>query len=49
MPATGKRVSVTETHIVQIANGKIVRLAGDWDQMGMMQQLSVIPVPGQAS
>lgn len=46
IPATGKRVTFTETHIDQIANGKIVRHDGDWDQMGMMQQLGVIPAMG---
>ncbi len=46
IPATGKRVTVTETHIDQIANGKIVQHVGDWDQMGMMQQLGVIPSMG---
>lgn len=46
IPATGKRVTVTETHLDQIANGKIVRHGGDWDQMGMMQQLGVIPSMG---
>jgi steroid delta-isomerase-like uncharacterized protein len=40
---TGKRVTVTETHIDQIANGKIVRHDGDSDQLGMLQQLGVIP------
>ncbi len=44
--ATGKRVTFTETHLDQIANGKIVRHGGDWDQMGMMQQLGVIPSMG---
>ena len=43
IPATGKRVTVTETHIDQIHNGRIVRHDGDWDQMGMMQQLAVVP------
>lgn len=46
IPATNKRVTVSETHISQIANGKIARHAGDWDQMGMMQQLGVIPSMG---
>jgi steroid delta-isomerase-like uncharacterized protein len=44
--ATGKRVTVTVTHIDQIANGKIVRHDGDWDQLGMLQQLGVIPAMG---
>jgi steroid delta-isomerase-like uncharacterized protein len=46
IPATGKRINLTETHIDQIANGKLVRHDGDWDQLGMMQQLGVIPTMG---
>lgn len=46
IPPTGKRVTFTETHIDQIANGKIVRHDGDWNQLGMMQQLGVIPAMG---
>ena len=44
IPATGKRITLTETHIDQVANGKIVRHDGDWDQMGMMQQLALTPM-----
>jgi predicted ester cyclase len=44
--ATGKRVTVTETHVDQIVNGKIVRHDGDSDQLGMLQQLGVIPAMG---
>ena len=43
IPATGKRVSFTEIHIVRIANGKAVEHWGNQDDMGMMQQLGVIP------
>ena len=43
IPATGKRVSFTETHIVRIANGKAVEHWGNQDDMAMMQQLGVIP------
>jgi predicted ester cyclase len=46
IPATGKRVTFTETHVDQIANGKIVRHDGDWDQIGLLQQLGVIPALG---
>lgn len=46
VPATGKQITFTETHIDQIANGKIVRHDGDWDQVGMLQQLGVIPTMG---
>ena len=44
--ATGKRVTVTETHVDQIANGKIMRHDGDSDQLGMLQQLGAIPAMG---
>ena len=43
IPATGKRVTFTETHIVRIANGKAVEHWGNSDDMAMMQQLGVIP------
>ena len=43
IPATGKRVSFTEIHIVRIANGRAVEHWGNSDDMGMMQQLGVIP------
>lgn len=46
VPATGKRVTVTGTYIDQIVNGKIARHAGDWDQLGLMRQLGVIPAMG---
>lgn len=46
IPATGKRVKFTEVHIVRIANGKAVEHWGNSDDMGMMQQLGVIPTPG---
>ena len=41
--ATGKKVNFTETHIVRIANGKAVEHWGNSDDLGMMQQLRVIP------
>jgi len=43
IPATGKKVSFTETHIVRIADGKAVEHWGNQDDMGMMQPLGVIP------
>ena len=47
IPATGKRVSIGEIHIVRYVNGKGVEHWGQVDMMGMMQQLGVIPAPGQ--
>ncbi len=43
IPATGKKITMTETHIVRIANGKAVEHWGNADELGMMQQLGVIP------
>ncbi|MER3524770.1 MAG: hypothetical protein C4326_12145 [Ignavibacteria bacterium] len=45
-PATGKAISVGAIAIVRIVNGKIAELRGQFDQMGMMQQLGVIPTAG---
>jgi steroid delta-isomerase-like uncharacterized protein len=45
---TGKRVTISGITINRIAGGKIVEEWENYDQMGMMQQLGVIPAPGQA-
>jgi steroid delta-isomerase-like uncharacterized protein len=47
IPPTGKTVTVSAMIIDQFANGKIVETWRLFDQMGMMQQLGVIPTPGQ--
>ena len=41
--ATGKNISYGAIHVVRISDGKIVEHWGLEDQMGMMQQLGVIP------
>lgn len=43
IPATGKQLSVTETHLDRVRNGKIVEHNGDWDQLGLLQQVGAIP------
>lgn len=48
IPPTGKQVTVSAITIDTIANGKIVETWRLFDQMAMMQQLGVIPVPEQA-
>jgi len=48
-PPTGKHVTVSGIHILRIANGKLVEHWGDNDDLGLLQQLGVVPVPGQAS
>jgi predicted ester cyclase len=46
MPATGKRATWTEIHIARVTGGKLVEHRVNQDQLGMMQQLGVIPTPG---
>ncbi|HWZ20624.1 MAG TPA: ester cyclase [Ktedonobacteraceae bacterium] len=46
---TGKQVTVTGISIQRIANGKIVEEWSNYDMLGMLQQLGVAPMPGQAS
>jgi steroid delta-isomerase-like uncharacterized protein len=46
IPATGKRMNITSIAIARIAGGKIAELWIESDQMGMMQQLGVVPTPG---
>ena len=48
MPATGKPATVVGVGVDRIENGKIVESWGIFDQFGMLQQLGVIPAPGQA-
>jgi len=40
---TGKQFVMTELHIVRIADGKIVEHWGNHDDLGMLQQLGVVP------
>lgn len=47
IPATGRSVTYTGIGIARIADGKIVELWVNVDQLGLMQQLGVIPPPGQ--
>jgi predicted ester cyclase len=39
----GKRITVGAIVIFHVVNGKVAELRGQFDQMGMMQQLGVIP------
>nr|AGC72799.1 hypothetical protein [uncultured bacterium A1Q1_fos_485] len=42
IPATGKTITVSNIHIVRIADGKIVEHWGHGDDMGMMRQLGAL-------
>ena len=43
MPPSGKEFSISEMHMIRVANGKMVEHWGVQDNMSMMQQLGVIP------
>jgi predicted ester cyclase len=45
MPATGKHAEWAESHIVKMLNGKITEHWGVADQLGMLRQLGLAPVP----
>ena len=45
IPPTGKQVSMTGIAIHRIADGKIVEHWSEIDNLGMMQQLGVVPPP----
>ena len=46
---TGKQVTTTGINIYRLANGKAVEGWTNFDGLGQLQQLGVVPVPGQAS
>lgn len=45
-PPTGKSYKVPGISIFRIANGKIVEHWGVFDQLGVLQQLGMMPMPG---
>ena len=47
LPSTGKQVTVTGMGLHRFENGKVAEHWGHWDQMGMLQQLGVMPPPDQ--
>ena len=46
IPPTGREVTIHVTDIVRVVNGQIVEHWNNVDQLGLMQQLGVIPMPG---
>ena len=45
---TGKQVTTTGITIFRLANGKIAEIWANYDQLGMMQQLGVVPPMGES-
>jgi len=48
IPPTGKQVAWTGITIYRLADGKIVEEKGEEDALGFLQQLGVVPAPGQS-
>ena len=48
IPATGKQIKVPYIAMYRLENGKVVENWVQMDQLGMMQQLGVIPTPEEA-
>jgi len=48
VPATGRPATVTGINLLRIEAGKIVEDAGEFDALGMLQQLGALPAPAQA-
>ena len=46
IPATGKQMMITGISVLTIAGGKVAAQHTNWDTLGMLQQLGVIPSPG---
>jgi predicted ester cyclase len=46
IPPTGKQIKVKYIDVWRVANGKLVENWVRMDQLGLMQQLGVIPMPG---
>lgn len=49
IPPTGQAATITGIDIFRIEGGKLAELWQEWDQLGMLRQLGVIPTPGQAA
>ena len=46
LPATGKQVTMTGIAIAHLSGGKVVEVLDMADNLGLLQQLGVIPAPG---
>jgi steroid delta-isomerase-like uncharacterized protein len=48
IPRTGRRISVTGITIARVRNGKVIESWNNWDALGLMQQLGVVPVEARS-
>lgn len=49
VPPTGKQVAMQGTDIVRVEDGRLAEHWAVFDQLGMMQQLGVVPAPEAAA
>lgn len=49
VPATGRRIAMSETHLDTIRDGKIVSHTGDIDMLGLLQQIGAVPAPPEVT
>jgi steroid delta-isomerase-like uncharacterized protein len=49
IPPSGKSIAIGAINVMRLADGKIAEHWTVTDSLGMMQQLGVIPAPGQAT
>jgi steroid delta-isomerase-like uncharacterized protein len=49
LPPTGRRAIVPGCEFIEVRAGKLQRVEGYFDRLGMLQQLGIVPAPGQAS
>jgi predicted ester cyclase len=47
IPATGKEATIGGINIARFAGGKIMERWEEFDMMGMMVQIGVVPAPGE--
>ena len=43
IPKTGRQFSVTGMTIARVRDGKLIESWGNWDALGLMQQLGIVP------
>ena len=49
VPPTGRQVTATAIHIHRVADGRIAELWEQFDLLGLLQQLGVVPGPGKGT
>jgi steroid delta-isomerase-like uncharacterized protein len=49
LPPTGRCLIQPGCEFIEVREGKVQRVEGYFDRLGMLQQLGVVPAPGQSS